>query len=77
MNKKTAFEDAIATYPQLKPTRAAGFCLTRDGKGVIISGYDQPISVVVYHPRDLSNLKAMIEVIELGAEMELAAQRNS
>lgn len=64
MNKSQAFEATQEIYPQLKPSRAAGFTTTPDGKGLIISGMDQNVAIVLYHPTDLSRLETMLQLVK-------------
>lgn len=47
-------------YPKLKADRPSGFTPTRDGKGVLIAGYNQPV-VFVIEGKDLHTLRAMID----------------
>jgi len=61
MNKATAFQEAKRIYPGLKPTRIAGFTHTDDGKGLILTGYDEYVSLVIYNRGDLWRLKGMVD----------------
>ena len=61
MNKKEAFADAKKIFPGLSPSRISGFAPTSDGKGVIITGHEQPTSLVAYSKADLWRLMRMCQ----------------
>jgi hypothetical protein len=61
MNKREAFRQAKRVYPQLEPTRASGFTLTDDGKGVIIAGHEQPVVMVLHNRTDIYRLMGMCQ----------------
>jgi hypothetical protein len=45
----------------MTPTRPSGVTNTDDGEGVIIAGYDQPVTMVVYNKTDLYRLRSVIQ----------------
>jgi len=62
MNKREAFKQAKAIYPGLKPTRASGFTLTEDGKGVVVAGHDEDVVVVLDNETDIYRLMNMCQI---------------
>jgi hypothetical protein len=62
VNKREAFKDAKAKFPELKPTRASGFTLTEDGKGVLIAGYEEHVVTVIHNETDLYRLRSMCDL---------------
>ena len=61
MDQVEAFEKAKTIF-DLPPTRASGFTLTSDGKGVIITGFDIDVMVVLFHPDDVYKLYGMCQL---------------
>jgi hypothetical protein len=57
MNWKQA---AKTFWPNLRPTRPAGFTPTPDGKGVLIAGFDEDV-VVVVTKKDLYSLRNLVD----------------
>lgn len=62
MNKKDAFKQAKKIFPELSPTRASGFTLTEDGKGVIIAGHEQPVMMILHNRTDIYRLMGMCQI---------------
>lgn len=56
MNKREAFKQTKAIYPNLKPTRASGFALTQNKQGIIITGYDENVAVILHNTTDIYKL---------------------
>ena len=61
MDQAEAFDKAKTIF-NLPPTRASGFALTSDGKGVIIAGFDIDVMVVLFHPDDVYKLYGMCQL---------------
>lgn len=49
-------------YPQLKPSRPAGFSPTADLKGVIVTGFDEDVAILI-EGRDLDKLNGMLQLV--------------
>lgn len=61
MNKREMFKVARGFYPENKPSRASGFILTNNGKDVIIAGFDEQVSLVLYNETDLYRLFGLVK----------------
>ena len=70
MNKREAFKNAKEVFPGLKPTRAGGFVLSDDGKGVIVACHDEKVSLVLHNETDISRLLSC-------CQMALKARENA
>lgn len=58
--RNAAFAAARKAFPELPPSRAAGFAVSEDGKTLFISGYDVPVCLVLHHPTDIARLRTML-----------------
>lgn len=56
MTKHESLAEAKSKWPAKKPALPGMFSWTSDGAGVIISVYDQPVTLVVYKREDLVRL---------------------
>jgi hypothetical protein len=62
MKKTEAIKSAKKAFPEMHPTEASGFTLTEDGTAVLISGYQEPVVVVLHHEDDLARLITLCQL---------------
>jgi hypothetical protein len=51
------------SFPKLTPVRPAGFSISLDGKGILITGYDKPI-VMLIEGKDLDTFENFIKTVK-------------